>query len=90
MGGPNERSDYHLELGEEVFFQISGRMVLKVKEKGQPRDLVISGGEMFVLPGRIEHSPQRLNTENDKGVLEAGLGCVIERERKPEELDCLR
>eukprot|EP00658_Telonema_sp_P-2_P059339 TRINITY_DN48193_c0_g1_i2.p1 TRINITY_DN48193_c0_g1~~TRINITY_DN48193_c0_g1_i2.p1 ORF type:complete len:141 (+),score=34.07 TRINITY_DN48193_c0_g1_i2:92-514(+) len=49
--------------------------------KRQPRDIVIKEGEMFVLPGRIPHSPQRFADT---------VGLVIERERLAGELDGLR
>uniref|UniRef100_A0A914CX97 3-hydroxyanthranilate 3,4-dioxygenase n=1 Tax=Acrobeloides nanus TaxID=290746 RepID=A0A914CX97_9BILA len=81
VGGPNSRKDYHLEEGEEVFYQIQGDMVLKVIEQGLPKDIHIKQGEIFLLPSRIEHSPQRFaNT----------IGCVIERTRRENEFDCLR
>ena len=38
-------------------------------------------GEIFVLPSRIPHSPQRFTNT---------LGLVIERKRLDYELDCLR
>uniref|UniRef100_A0A0R3PZE8 Aminoglycoside N(3)-acetyltransferase n=1 Tax=Angiostrongylus costaricensis TaxID=334426 RepID=A0A0R3PZE8_ANGCS len=41
VGGPNSRDDYHLEEGEEFFYQQRGDMVLKVIERGQPRDIRI-------------------------------------------------
>lgn len=81
VGGPNTRQDYHMNLGEEIFFQIKGDMCLKIMEGGSPRDVVIKEGEMFVLPGRIPHSPQRFADT---------VGLVIERERLAGELDGLR
>ncbi|RYG55651.1 hypothetical protein EON66_04800 [archaeon] len=33
-------------------------MVLKVYEKGVAKDVEIKEGEIFILPGRIPHSPQ--------------------------------
>ena len=81
VGGPNTRKDYHLEEGEEVFYQIQGDMVLKVIEEGKPKDVNIRQGEIFLLPGRIEHSPQRFADT---------VGCVIERTRDNDELDCVR
>ncbi|KAK6040640.1 putative 3-hydroxyanthranilate 3,4-dioxygenase [Cooperia oncophora] len=81
VGGPNSRRDYHLEEGEEFFYQMTGDMVLKVIERGVPRDIVIREGEMFLLPSRVEHSPQRLpNT----------IGFVLERTRANTEFDCVR
>ena len=36
VGGPNQRKDYHVEDGEEFFYQIEGDIVLKVIEDGKP------------------------------------------------------
>nr|CDJ96753.1 3-hydroxyanthranilic acid dioxygenase domain containing protein [Haemonchus contortus] len=81
VGGPNSRRDYHLEEGEEFFYQLAGDMVLKVIERGEPRDITIREGEMFLLPSRVEHSPQRYpNT----------IGFVVERTRDNTEFDCVR
>lgn len=81
IGGPNQRKDYHLNLGEEIFFQLKGDMCLKTMECGEPKDVVIREGELFVLPGKIAHSPQRF---------ENTLGVVVERARADSELDGLR
>uniref|UniRef100_A0A8C6JTS9 3-hydroxyanthranilate 3,4-dioxygenase n=1 Tax=Melopsittacus undulatus TaxID=13146 RepID=A0A8C6JTS9_MELUD len=81
VGGPNERKDYHIEEGEELFYQVKGDMCLKIIENGKRKDIVIREGEMFLLPARIPHSPQRYaNT----------MGLVIERERLKTEIDGLR
>jgi 3-hydroxyanthranilate 3,4-dioxygenase len=81
VGGPNARTDYHLNQGEEFFYMIEGDMVLKVVEDGEFRDIPIREGEIFLLPGNVPHSPQRKpNT----------VGLVIERERKEGEKDGLR
>lgn len=77
----NDRTDFHLEEGEELFYQIKGDMVLRVMEKEKVKDIVIREGEMFLLPPRIPHSPQRVADS---------IGLVIERERKPNETDGLR
>jgi len=60
---------------------VHGDMCLKIMEKGVPKDVVIKEGEMFLLPAHIPHSPQRF---------ENTVGLVVERERKGEEIDCLR
>ncbi|XP_067943670.1 3-hydroxyanthranilate 3,4-dioxygenase-like [Watersipora subatra] len=81
VGGPNVRKDYHIEEGPEFFYMLAGDMCLKVMEQNKPKDVVIKQGEVFMLPPRIPHSPQR----------KAGtVGLVIERERQEMETDGLR
>ncbi len=81
VGGPNRRKDFHVEEGEEFFYQIEGDITLRIMEDGKARDIEIKEGEIFLLPARIPHSPQRpANT----------VGMVVERQRKPGELDHLR
>ena len=78
VGGPNTRKDYHVDDGEEFFYQVEGGIVLKVVENGVPRDIPIRQGEIFLLPPRVPHSPQRpANT----------VGLVVERKRAEGELD---
>lgn len=81
VGGPNGRKDYHYEDGEELFYQLEGDITVKIiHEDGTPEDIEIKEGEMFLLPPRIPHSPQRpANT----------VGLVIERYRKEGEIDKL-
>lgn len=81
VGGPNERSDYHIEDGEEWFFQIKGDMSVKIVDNGEFKEIPIKEGEMFLLPAKVPHSPQRPKDT---------IGIVIERERKKDELDGLR
>jgi 3-hydroxyanthranilate 3,4-dioxygenase len=80
VGGPNARTDYHLDEGPEFFYQLEGEMVLKVQDDGQARDIPIRAGEIFYLPPRVPHSPQRMA---------ASIGLVIERRRLPHEKDGL-
>ena len=81
VGGPNRRNDYHIDAGEELFFQIEGDIVLTVIEDGKPRDIPIREGDMLLLPPFVPHSPQR----------PAGtIGMVVERQRLPEEEDRFR
>lgn len=78
VGGPNARKDYHYNEGEEFFYQLEGDITLKVMDDGVPRDIAIREGEIFLLPARVPHSPQR----------PAGtVGLVIERKRRDGELD---
>lgn len=81
VGGPNSRKDFHMEEGEEFFYMMKGNMRLVVQERGQFRDIKIREGEVFLLPARIPHSPQRISDT---------IGLVIERERSSYETDLLR
>ena len=80
VGGPNARTDYHWDEGPEFFYQLEGEMVLRVQDEGAVRDIPIKAGEMFYLPPRVPHSPQRSA---------GGVGLVIERKRLPHEKDGL-
>jgi len=59
VGGPNARSDYHVNPGEELFYQIEGDIVLKIIEDCKPQDVPIKQGDIFLLPAGVPHSPQR-------------------------------
>ena len=80
VGGPNARTDYHWDEGPEFFYQLEGEMVLKIQEDGRVRDIPIRAGEVFHLPPRIPHSPQRGPDS---------VGLVIERKRLAHEDDAL-
>jgi len=81
VGGPNARKDYHVDPGDEFFYQLEGDMVLKTMQDGRPVDLPIRQGEILMLPANVPHSPQRqANT----------VGLVVERRRRPGELDGFR
>lgn len=81
VGGPNRRKDFHVEDGEEFFYQVEGDVSVRVMEDGHVREIPIKEGEIFLLPARVPHSPQR--PENT-------VGLVIERKRRPGEIDHLR
>ena len=81
VGGKNIREDYHIEEGEELFYQVKGDISVKILENGQHKEIFIREGEIFLLPARIPHSPQR--PENT-------IGLVIERNRSKNEIDGVR
>ena len=81
VGGPNSRKDYHIDEGPEFFYQLEGEMVLKTIQGGKVVDVPIRAGEIFLLPGRVPHSPQRMPNS---------VGLVIERKRLPNEKDGLQ
>jgi len=78
VGGPNIRKDYHVDEGEEFFYQLEGNMTLRIMENNKPRDININEGEIFLLSAKIPHSPQRFKNT---------IGLVVERKRTKRELD---
>ena len=50
VGGPNARKDYHYNESEELYYQVEGNIVLKIIDDGQPQDIPINEGDMFLLP----------------------------------------
>lgn len=81
VGGPNARKDYHYNETEEFFYQVEGDIILRIMDGGTPVNIPIREGEIFLLPPKIPHSPQR----------PAGtVGLVMELKRKHGERDgCL-
>ncbi len=59
VGGPNQRNDYHINPGGELFFQVEGDIIVRIMEEGKPRDVPVRQGELFLLPAGVPHSPQR-------------------------------
>lgn len=81
VGGPNARKDFHVDPGEELFYQLEGDMLLRTVQQGRIVDVPIREGGMLLLPARVPHSPQRFaNT----------VGLVVERDRRPGEEDGLQ
>jgi 3-hydroxyanthranilate 3,4-dioxygenase len=82
VGGPNDRTDFHVNAGEEFFYQLEGHCTLKIKDPVDGfRNVKIGPGDIYLLPANTPHSPQR----------EAGsIGLVIERQRRDGELDGLQ
>lgn len=78
VGGPNSRKDYHYNEGEEFFYQLEGNITVKIIDEGVPKDILINAGEMFLLPSKTPHSPQRG---------EGTVGLVIEKIRDKAEID---
>ncbi|MGH8180045.1 MAG: 3-hydroxyanthranilate 3,4-dioxygenase [Steroidobacteraceae bacterium] len=76
VGGPNSRQDYHVDPGQEFFYQLEGDIVLRTMQDGRLVEEPIRQGEVLLLPANVPHSPQRpANT----------VGLVVERRRRPDE-----
>ena len=79
VGGPNQRTDFHVDPYEEWFYQVRGSMHVDTITDEGPKRIDIHEGEMWLLPGNVPHSPQRP---------EAGsIGLVIERIREEGTLE---
>ena len=59
VGGPNQRTDFHVNPGGELFYQVEGDITVRIVEDGQPRDVPVRQGELFLLPAGVPHSPRR-------------------------------
>lgn len=82
VGGPNARTDFHVNETDEFFYQLEGNIFLKtINKSGQFEDIHIKEGEIFMLPAKTPHSPQRpANT----------IGLVVEKTRQEGEQDGLQ
>jgi 3-hydroxyanthranilate 3,4-dioxygenase len=78
IGGPNARQDYHVDPGQEFFYQLEGDIVLRTLQEGRRVDLPIRAGEVLLLPAGMPHSPQRPPDT---------VGLVVERRRRAGERD---
>jgi len=77
LHGPNKRLDFHIEPGDEFFYQLEGKMELHLKPEGERRQIVTIGEvDIFVCLGEMPHSPRRFADT---------WGLVIERQRRAQE-----
>lgn len=58
--GPNERTVFHVNPGDEMFQQLKGQLDLHfMDEDGKPQVAVLESGDFFLLPAGTPHSPRR-------------------------------
>jgi 3-hydroxyanthranilate 3,4-dioxygenase len=82
VGGPNQRTDFHVDPYEEFFYQVKGSMHVNVMTDDGPARVDIGEGQMWVLPRSMPHSPQRPEP--------GSIGLVIERVREDGTLEKFR
>lgn len=86
VGGPNERTDYHINQTPEWFYQKKGSMKLSIVDeslKGNAKfiDIIINEGDSYLLQPNTPHNPVRF---------ENTVGIVVEQDRPEGTQDSLR
>lgn len=76
--GPNRRKDYHINPGDEIFFQLEGELNLHYLDHEKHDLAVLKAGDLFLLPRQMPHSPRRAD---------GSWTLVVERTRGSEETD---
>ncbi|MBA0124271.1 3-hydroxyanthranilate 3,4-dioxygenase [Haloechinothrix sp. YIM 98757] len=79
IGGPNQRTDFHVDPYEEWFYQFKGDMHVNLMTGDGLETVHINEGDMWLLPRDIPHSPQRPDSDS--------IGLVIERLREEGTLE---
>lgn len=79
VGGPNQRTDFHVDPYEEYFHQFKGNASLLIADRGQFERIRLKEGDVFLLPAMVRHSPQRPE--------HGSLCTVIERSRPKGVID---
>jgi len=79
--GPNARNDFHIDPGDEIFYQLKGDITVRsIDADGKLRDIQVREGEVMLCRAGTPHCPIRPPDT---------WGLVIERKRRPDELDRL-
>jgi 3-hydroxyanthranilate 3,4-dioxygenase len=81
VGGPNARTDYHVNPTEEFFFQLKGTVKVRIQHEGKPHDVVLPEGSIYLLPANVPHAPMRGPDT---------VGLIVERIRKNGMMDTHR
>jgi 3-hydroxyanthranilate 3,4-dioxygenase len=76
--GPNRRKDYHINPGDEIFYQLEGELNLHYLKDDKHEIALLAAGDVFLLPAKIPHSPRRGD---------GSWTFVIERRRAADETD---
>jgi 3-hydroxyanthranilate 3,4-dioxygenase len=78
VSAANSRNDFHVNPGDEIFFQLKGDIRVDLQIDGERVVNPVREGEVLLVPAGVPHAPRR----------PAGTyGFVVERQRRPGELD---
>ncbi|MBI2371471.1 MAG: 3-hydroxyanthranilate 3,4-dioxygenase [Deltaproteobacteria bacterium] len=79
--GPNARNDFHIDPGDEIFYQLKGDITVQyIDGDGKRQMALVREGEAMLCRAGTPHCPVRPADT---------WGLVIERKRRPDELDRL-
>ena len=85
VGGPNARTDYHINSTPEFFYQHRGSMLLKTVDTSTAphtfHDIAIHENSLYLLPANTPHNPVRFADS---------VGIVLEQPRPESSVDTLR
>lgn len=59
VGGGNQRTDFHDNSTEEIFYQVRGEASLLVYDRGKFDRIRLKEGDIWLQPPHLLHSPQR-------------------------------
>ena len=77
--GPTSDQQFHVNQGDEIFYQVEGELNFHYfTPEGQRELMVVGPGEMFHLTRDVPHSPRRPP---------GSWTLVVERKRRPDERD---
>jgi 3-hydroxyanthranilate 3,4-dioxygenase len=74
----NSRNDFHVNPGDEIFLQVKGDIRVDLQIDGERVINPVREGEILLVPAGVPHAPRRP---------EGTYGLVVERRRRPGELD---
>jgi 3-hydroxyanthranilate 3,4-dioxygenase len=76
--GPNRRKDYHINPGDEIFYQLEGELNLYYLKDRKSELALLKKGDIFLMPKHTPHSPRRAD---------GSWTYVVERTRTKAEMD---
>lgn len=78
--GPNARNDFHVDPGDEIFYQLRGDIRVDVMDGGRRHTKLVHEGDVLLVPATTPHCPMRPPDS---------WGLVIERKRRLDEPDAI-